>query len=98
LIIPIGLIQNSDRRFGPVTRNWLTIQIHANETIRCAACNITLAEAKTGSGRLCLFHELGPILILIFKNKKRVKQPPQSGSRAPCQCQPSERLGTLNFS
>ena len=82
LIIPIGPIQNSDRSSGRLTRNQHTIQIHANETIWCAACNTTLNGVKVRSCRLCLFHEPGPILI--FKNKKRVTQPPQSGSRSPC--------------
>jgi hypothetical protein len=87
LIIPIGSI---DRRGVPLagftnsshTRNWHTIQIDANEAVCRAASDTPLSGAAVGSWRLCLFHEPGPILK--FKNKKRVTQPPKSGSRSPC--------------
>jgi hypothetical protein len=68
LIIPIGPMINSDRSSDRLTRNWHTIQIHANETVCCAACNTTLGGVKVGCCRFWLFHEPGPILR--FKQKR----------------------------
>jgi hypothetical protein len=77
LIIPIGPIQNSDRRRGMPKRNWHSIQLHANEMNRLESAEMALGETKVRSGHLCLFHVLSPILG--FTSKRRTTQPPQSG-------------------
>jgi hypothetical protein len=99
LIIPIGPIENSDRRAvkladatnssNKLPLNWHTIQIHAKENISCAAHCTPLSGAERGSLIYDFFMKQVPYL---GSNENRVELPPKSvGSRSPSSIR-SERV------
>jgi hypothetical protein len=99
LIIPIGPIENSDRRAvkladatnssDKLPGNWHTIQIHAKETISCTANYTPLSGGERGSLIYDFFMKQVPYL---GSNENRVEQPPKSvGSRSPSSIR-SERV------